>query len=235
MGKENNKLVTKKSVSFLPQQKQLTNEELVAQAQMYFKSGLAPEHLKNFEAVFIAMTWAAGLGIHTTLGLRDIFVIDNIPSLRTEAALALVEISGFCEYIEQEFTGKPYEDDFTAVCKIKMKGRKEHVSTFSVADAKRALLWNKRTKSNAATAWVTYPKRMLMYRAVGFALRDVAPHVLRGAKLYEEVIDYNDYEIVEDKSTATEVNVVVEKKPTPKSGLQKLGSIMDEEPPETKK
>lgn len=226
MGKDENKLYPTKSKSLMPELKQLNTEEIKEQAMIYFKSGLAPNHLKNWEAVFIAISWAQSLGIHPILGLRDIFVIDNIPSLRTEAAMALVEISGYCEYIEQEFIGNPYDDDYTAVCKIKMKGRKEHTSTFSVSDAKRAKLWGKKTKTNQDTTWITYPMRMLMYRAVGFAIRDVAPHVLRGARLYEEVIDYPQYEIIDNKSTSSEINVTVSPKKS-SGGLKSIGDAMD--------
>lgn len=231
MTQENNKLTVSKSKSLTPEIKQLSTDEIKEQSQIYFKSGLAPSHLKNWEAVFIAMSWAQGLNIHPILGLRDIFVIDNIPSLRTEAAMALVEISGFCEYFEQEFTGKPYEDDFTAVCRVKRKGRKEHISTFSVKDAKIALLWGKKTKTNAPTAWVTYPQRMLMYRAVGFAIRDIFSDVLRGSRLYEEIIDYPQFEILENKSTSNEVNVTVGNKKT-FSGGNKPINLLNDEPPE---
>jgi hypothetical protein len=231
MTNENNKLSVRKTQSLKPEIKQLTTEELKEESKIYFNSGLAPSHLKNWEAVFVAKSWAQGLGMHTTLGLRDIFVIDNIPSLRTEAAMALVEISGFCENFEQEFIGKPYDDNFTAVCKVKRKGRKEHISTFSVKDAKIALLWGKKTNTGKPTAWVTYPQRMLMYRAVGFAIRDIFSDVLRGSRLYEEIVDYPQYEIIDDKSNSTEVNVVVGNKKTFNGGNKPI-NLLNDEPPE---
>jgi hypothetical protein len=182
-------------------------------SNIYYKSKLLPEHLTTPESAYIAMRWCLGLGIDPFLGLRDIFVIDGIPSVRTEAAIAMVEASGFCQNIEQYFEGNPFDDSYTAVCKVVRKGRREHVSKFSVKDAKTAGLWGKKTKSGQNTSWVSYPHRMLMYRAVGFALRDIFPDVLRGARLYEEVKDYNSVEIVEEKVTSSgEVNVVVNKK-----------------------
>ncbi len=204
-------ILSKRLQGQLPEIKQYSHEELVGAATFYSKSGLLPEHIKSMEACYIAMRWALALGIDPFLGLRDIFVIDNIPSLRTEAALALTYGSGFMEYEKQYFEGSPFEDSYTAVFKLKIKGQEEHVSKFSVADAKRALLWGKKTHKGYPTAWITYPKRMLMYRAVGFGLRDKVPHVLRGSRLYEEIIDYSDYETVKDTSTPTEVNVEVRK------------------------
>jgi hypothetical protein len=209
--KNDNQLIRKKMESQL-EIKQYTHEDILQMSNIYFKSNMLPSHLKTPEATYVAMMWCTGLGLHPFLGLRDIFVIDNIPSLRTEAALALVEASGFSENIEQVFTGTPYDDDYTAVCIVHRKGRKPHTSTFSVKDAKDAHLWGKKTKTGQDTSWVMYKKRMMMYRAVGFALRDIYPDVLRGARLYEELVDYSSYEIVNDKSTSDSVNVTVQKK-----------------------
>lgn len=234
MAKDENKLVARKMESHLPEVKQFSHQELVDMSNIYHKSKLAPPHLQTPESIYIAFRWALALGVDPFLGLRDIFVIENIPSLRTEAAIALVESSGFCEYIEQSFIGEPFEDSFTAVCKVKRKGRKEHTSTFSVKDAKTAKLWGKKTSSGKDTVWITYPKRMLMYRAVGFAIRDIFPDVLRGAKLYEEVIDYSQFEVVEDKSSTQDVNVKVISSNTSnkKSGFGKMMDSMNEEPPQ---
>lgn len=181
--------------------KQYSHEQLMEMATIFHKSGLLPAHIKSVESCYVSMRWAMALQIDPFLGLRDIFVIDNIPSLRTEAAIALVEASGFCENIEQYFEGSINDDTYTAVCKTKRKDRKEHVSKFSVADAKLANLWGKKTPSGKPTGWITYPSRMLMYRAVGFALRDIYPDVLRGARLLEETRDYADYEEIVDNGT----------------------------------
>lgn len=213
--------------SQLPEIKQYSHDELIQMSNIYFKSKLLPEHLTTPESAYIAMRWCLGLGIDPFLGLRDIFVIDGIPSVRTEAAIAMTEASGFCENIEQYFTGNEYDDDFTAVCKVKRKGRKEHVSKFSVKDAKDAGLWGKKTNSGKPTSWITYKRRMMMYRAVGFALRDIFPDVLRGAKLYEEVKDYTQFEIVEEETNNGEITVSVKKSSDKKSGMSSNISLND--------
>jgi hypothetical protein len=229
--KEENKLVSKKMESQVSKIKEYSHSELIDMANIYHKSKLAPPHLQTPESIYIAFRWALALNIDPFLGLRDIFVIENIPTIRTEAAIALVEASGFCEYIEQSFLGQPFDDNFTAICKVKRKGRKEHISTFAVKDAKIAKLWGKKTKDGKDTVWILYPKRMLMYRAVGFAIRDVFPDVLRGAKLYEEVINYPDFQILEDKSNSEEIDVKVKSETKNKKGISKLIDLMDEEPP----
>jgi hypothetical protein len=230
--KNKNEIIKHRKLESQLEIKQYTHDEILQMSNIYYKSNMLPSHLKTPEAAYVAMMWCTGLNLHPFLGLRDIFVIDNIPSLRTEAALALVEASGFSENIEQFFTGKPYEDDFTATCIVHRKGRKPHTSTFSVKDAKDAHLWGKKTKTGQDTSWITYKKRMLMYRAVGFALRDIYPDVLRGAVLYEELKDFTQYEIVSDTSNDESVNVVIEKKSSYKSGSEKVRDIMSEDPPE---
>lgn len=209
--------------------KEYTHDEILTLSNIYFKSGLAPSHLKNPESIYISFRWAISLNIDPFLGMRDIFVIDNIPTLRTEAAIALVEASGFCENIEQYWEGEKGTDNYTAVCKVKAYGRKEHISRFSVADAKLAGLWEKKTPSGKGSSWVTYRWRMMMYRAVGFALRDVFPHVLRGCKLKEEVETYNQYKDVTETPNG---EIKVTKVNNFKSGSTRMRDNMNQMPPE---
>lgn len=223
-------LTPKKLESRLPEVKEYSHTQLLEMAGIYQKSKLAPPHLQTPEAIYIAMRWALALQCDPFLGLRDIFVIDNIPTLRTEAAISLVESSGFCENLEQYFDGEWGTDDYTAVCVVKRKGRREHVSKFSVRDAKIAKLWGKKTKSGQETAWCLYPKRMLMYRAVGFAIRDVFPDVLRGSRLYEEVVDYTQYDIIEQTSDGSTMSIKVA--PKKNTGISKVIDAMNDEPPE---
>ena len=210
--------------------KEYSHEEIWTMANIYHKSGLAPAHLKNPEAVYVSLRWAASLGVDMFLGMRDIFVIDNIPTLRTEAALALVEVSGYLEDLEQYWEGEKGTDSYTAVCRVKRFGRKEQISKFSVADAKLAGLWEKKTVNGKGTTWVTYRWRMLMYRAIGFALRDNFSHVLRGAKLKEEVETYEQYKDVTEMPNG-EIKVVKNNN-NYKSGTSKMRDNMSQMPPD---
>ncbi len=227
---EENKLIPKK-VEGLPHTKEYSHDQIMQMAEIYQKSGLLPSHLKSKEAAYIAMQWAVSIQISPFM-LKDIYVIDNIPTIKTELAIAMVEQSGYCDNIEQSFTGTPFEDSYTAVVKVKRKGRKEHISKFSVADAKRAGLWGKRTVNNKPTAWVSYPSRMLLYRAMGFALRDIFPDVLRGSVTTEEAQDFSQYEVVKDESTSSEIKVEVRKKPDAKYGKPKMTDNLTDLPPD---
>lgn len=222
-------IVQKQRNGQMPIPKEYTHEEILTTSNIYFKSGLAPLHLKNVESVYVAQKWAISIGLDPFLGLRDIFVIDNIPSLRTEAAIAVVKASGFCEYIIQEWEGVQGTDSYTAVCKVKEYGGKEHISRFSVADAKLAGLWEKKTPSGKGSSWVTYRWRMLMYRAVGFALRDIFPHVLRGCRLREEIESYSQYEEVKEMPNG---EFKVTKANNYKSGSTKMRDNMSQMPPD---
>jgi hypothetical protein len=73
----------------------------------------------------------------------------------------------------------------TAYCEAKRRGyERPTLTSFSVADAKKAGLWGK------SGPWTQYPKRMLQLRARGFALRDAFPDVLKGLVTAEEAQDY---------------------------------------------
>ena len=100
-----------------------------------------------------------------------------------------------------------------AVFVSKRKGQKETRETFSVADAKKAGLWNKEG------TWQKYPKRLLKFRARGFNLRDGWADIMKGMKSVEEV---QDYEILNSSN-----NSVVKK-----YSNTKMRDTMNELPPE---
>ena len=74
-----------------------------------------------------------------------------------------------------------------ARCVLKRVGEKEYISEFTQADAVKAGLWTK-------TVWVSYPKRMLKYRARAYALRDIFPDVLEGLYLKEEIEESDNFD-----------------------------------------
>ena len=195
---ENNKL-QKKDGNIVIDNKGLvlkTYDDLWKFASAIFKSkDLCPKHLTSAESVLVAIQMGFELGLKPMQSIQNIAVINGIPSIFGDAAKALVLSSGTCELFEEYYEGKPYEDDYTAVCITKRKGaRKEHIEKFSVKQAKLAKLWGK------TGTWTTYPDRMLKFRARGFNLRDNFTDILKGFKTVEEV---NDYEILNNNSTNT--------------------------------
>jgi hypothetical protein len=185
-----------------------TVPQLIEWCAIIHISGLAPAHLKTPEALFAAANLGMDLGLSAMTSIQNIAVINGIASVFGDIVKAIVVASGKAEYIIDSFEGTPYKDDYTAICRTKKIGNQEYIYTFSVEDAKRAGLWGK------AGTWTKYPKRMLMFRARNFALRDEYSEILKGVKLAEEVADY---EIISSEK--------------PKKGLSGMMSSM-EAPPE---
>lgn len=160
------------------------------------KSGLAPYGFNKPEQVLVAVQTGAELGMSPMQSLQGLVVIKGKVSMYGDTARALVEADPVCEYISDnlnELTGQTvFEDSTMAWVEAKRKGRPQTVKrSFSVGDAKLAGLWGKvGKKTGEPTPWVTYPGRMLYYRALGFCLRDAFPDVLKGIKTAEELRDY---------------------------------------------
>lgn len=159
-----------------------TFDELWRYADTYFLSGLVPRSMTSTEQVFVCMSLAKTLGIPVALAPSAIMVVDGKPTVWGDYALALVRSSGLLvdgSFREWEETAA----DGTAIWFSEGKRGKETICrSFSMADAKRAGLWDK-------DIWRKYPGRMLQMRARGFMLRDLFPDVLKGVYLAEELQD----------------------------------------------
>lgn len=98
---------------------------------------------------------------------------------------------------KQWFTGTEEEDDWTAHVQTRRADEGEtRTTSFSVKDAKRAQLWGK-VGRGGPSPWVTYPQRMLMWRALGFHLDDHFSEVLMGFHIAEVLPDYPEPEVVQ--------------------------------------
>ena len=100
-----------------------------------------------------------------------------------DAALALIRASGLLEEYQPFEVGTPGKDDWGVSVTVRRRGFQAATETFTVADAKAAGLWKKQGP------WSQYPKRMLMFRARAFILRDQFGDVLKGIAMGEEVQD----------------------------------------------
>lgn len=161
-------------------------------AQYVAASGLAPKGVDTPEAVFVAMEMGLELGLPLMASLQNIAVVNGRPTLWGDSQLAVVRSTGELEEFSEwyEVNGKrvprnpsAFDDSTTAVCRVKRRGMEATESAFSVADAKRAGLWNK------AGTWSQYPARMMRFRARSFALRDQFGDALKGLLSTEEAGD----------------------------------------------
>lgn len=161
-------------------------EDMKTVAQLILQSGLAPDSFKTAEQIFVGLQTGAEIGLKPMQALNSIVIIKGKPTLWGDAALALVKRSGLLRSFSEKITGEG--DEMIAVVRSVRElnsawDEAECVveSTFSVADAKTAKLWNKQGP------WQTHPKRMLKYKARAFNLRDNFPDVLFGMHLTEEM------------------------------------------------
>lgn len=199
-------------------------EEAIRFATCVAQSGLAPKGFEKVEAIVIAVQMGAEIGLSPMAALQNVAVINGKPGIYGDAALAVVRGSGLCESYSQDVAGEG--DAKMATVITKRKGAAEPiVSTFSVADAKRAALWGK------AGPWTQYPQRMLMWRARGFNLRDNFGDVLKGMKTVEELqdtsMDITD-EVTVGKSPMDVINAATPASETLRDKIAKKGNKSEE-------
>lgn len=162
-------------------------EEAYRLAVAISKSGLAPPSMATPEKCLVAIIAGAEIGLAPFQAVQGFAVINNRPVLWGDAMIAVVRSKGFM--VSEWSVGEG--EDRVAWCGVKRPDNGAVVErSFSVAQAKRAKLWDK-----ANTPWITYPERMLQMRARAYALRDAAADVLKGFAMREEV---QDVEVVEE-------------------------------------
>lgn len=153
-------------------------EEVYRVAKCIAESGLAPQGMRTPEQVTVAILTGLEIGLPPMFAIQKIAVINGRPSIWGDAVPALLWARGFkiSERIEED----------VAHCEVMRPDGSVIARSFSVAQAKKAGLWDK------AGPWKQYPDRMLQMRARGLACRDGAPDVLSGLYLAEETQELRD-------------------------------------------
>lgn len=124
------------------------------------------------------------VGLSPMASLQSIAVINGMPSLWGDGALAVVRASGQLVDIREDvfFDDKGNAD--SATCTLIRAGQATPISrTFTRAQAQKAGLTNKKGP------WQDYPQRMLQMRARAWAMRDGFADILRGMAVGEEAED----------------------------------------------
>lgn len=155
--------------------------EAMQAAEMLSSSQMVPRCYQGKpQDTLVAMMMGSELGLNPIQSLQNIAVINGKPSIYGDALLALVQNHKAFGGHEESFD----ESTMTATCTVWRKGDKQkHAVTFSKRDAELAALWGKQGP------WKQYPKRMLMWRARGYALRDKFADALGGLITAEEAQD----------------------------------------------
>lgn len=165
---------------YMPQ----TLDEWMKLSTMIANSELCPKAYKGKpESVFIAAQMGSEIGLNYMQAIQGIAVINGMPCLWGDAALAVVRTHKDFVEIDEVVT------DEGSTCTIKRASQSDTVRSFTLEDAKKANLLNKQGP------WKEYPKRMMQMRARSFAMRDSFPDALRGINIADEVQDYKPMEI----------------------------------------
>lgn len=154
-------------------------DEALKLADYLAESSIVPKDFQGKPGnILVAIQWGMEIGLKPMQAMQNIAVINGRPSLWGDAVLALVLASPLCEYIQE------WEENGTAFCKVKRKGKPEDIQRFGEEEAKKAGLIGKQGP------WSQYPQRMKKMRARAFAVRDNFADVLKGIQIAEEVGDY---------------------------------------------
>ncbi|WP_027855560.1 recombinase RecT [Marinobacterium litorale] len=174
--------ITKTSAGFALQPASLN--EAMEMANMLSGSQMVPKcYQSKPQDTLVAMMMGSELGLNPIQSLQNIAVINGKPAIYGDALLALVQNHPKFGGHEEQFD----EQSMTATCTVWRKGeQKPHSVSFSQTDAQKAGLWGKQGP------WQNYPKRMLMWRARGYALRDKFADALGGLITVEEAQDIPD-------------------------------------------
>lgn len=171
-------------------------------ANTVIAAGIAPKALISgkdvnpLAAVSIVIMAGAELGLPPMASLRSFTVIGGRPALYADGLINVIRRSGKAKSLKMGFQPHSgdveYGDNAMGYCIATRSDTGESLEVkFTVADAKKAKLWDERPKvdrwrSGAKEAvdndapWYRFPKRMLQWRATGFCLRELFADVLGG-------------------------------------------------------
>lgn len=157
-------------------------QEAMQMAEIMAGSEMVPKDYQGKPGnVLVAVQMGAELGLKPVQALQNIAVVNGRPSIWGDGLRALIMSAPDLVDIKDEFCA----NTMTARCTIVRQINGNHVSftgEFSQVDAENAGLWGRNT-------WKAYPKKMLEWRAFGFAARKGYADRLRGISLAEESQD----------------------------------------------
>lgn len=156
-------------------------------AGQFANSTMVPSAFRNEPGnVIVALAAGMPLGLSPLACLQSVAVINGKPTLYGDAPMAQVLAHPSLVDIEERASGSIEKGDRVWVVQVKRKHAGSVTSTarsFSIADAKRAGLWDK------SGPWKSYPDRMLYNRARAYAVRDSFADVLQGVQIAADSTD----------------------------------------------
>ena len=161
-------------------------------ADLLVKGGYAPKGAST-EFAAVAILQGALLGLNPIQAIQAIAVVNGRPTLFGDGMAAVVKSSKVYVGEKVDYFNGPNDESGYRFTVWRRVGDKDVETTeqFTVADAKRAGLWDK------IGPWRTNPRQMLYNRARAFAYRHAFPDLLQGIRCYEEERDIIDVTPVE--------------------------------------
>jgi hypothetical protein len=158
-------------------------------ARMIALAEWAPASYRDIEGNYLqqkielAIMHGVTVGLGPIAAVQSIAVIDGMPTIWGDGALAIVERCGLLEDMVEDYQFDA-EQGLTAICTMRRRRRPTPITNrFSMAMAEQARLTQKEGP------WQSYPQRMLKMRARSWTIRDGFADVLRGLHIREEVDD----------------------------------------------
>jgi len=161
-----------------------TLDEQLQFANWAVTSKLLPYQIDTPSKAWLVMQRGAELGMVGLAAFDFLYVVKGRVRMTPDCVKAKALASGLLEDMREEVGGTG--DQMKARVTLKRRGLPTPVvGEFSVEDAKTAGLWGKTGKDGKPSGWVTYPKRMLLARARGFAFGDAFKDLTGGLQVRE--------------------------------------------------
>lgn len=162
------------------------------------RSGLVPNmYIDKPENMIVTIMAGAELGLPPMASIRLYHIMDSIPRLSAEGIRAVLVSHPEIEYFEPHSC-----DDKHATWIGKRRGRPEKSATWTVEQAKRAGLWDRKNRDGSPGNWQKYTEDMLNARASMRLGRMIAPDIMAGMVSREEASDgdFIDVQATETRS-----------------------------------
>jgi hypothetical protein len=178
-----------------------------------------PDYNKGKRAsVVIVLLQSQQLGIPPLTGLQQIIPVNGLLSLKGDLCKTMIFSSGKLKqdsWIESESGDIESGTLKMTITAARSDNGMALTRSFSIDDAKRAGLWvtDDDLKGNDGwkkkkSAWYRHPKRMLLYRCLGFISRDLFTDIIFNMYTTEEAMDIpQDETLIIENSNGTQVTI----------------------------
>lgn len=174
-------------------------------SETVLKSGMVPKGYDTKEKIAIGMYYASELGLPPLMSLRNISVINGVPTVWGDLPLAMVQARGGLEFIDEYFLDKNgnkiceanknlTQEVDVAICKVKRRGYELKEYFYTTADKLR-------NPNHKNQAWVFYPTIMMLRKCRSLALKANFADILGGISIGE--YDHDEIKIDEKTSVIT--------------------------------